>query len=489
MIDARDGEADTITCGAGKDTVLRDPVDSVAADCEGSTPAAAGAPAPAAAAGRRPSRPGRRPEAEGHPHACRRSGSAGAPTRSHRARPRRRDARGRAARHARPRAGKRLLGASKVRRRGRVELGSFQTRRVHVSLQARRAGARSGRAAHAVPARGRSPRRRRRRRPGRRRQPDRARQALSLGPSYVGFVSTHRYGLAAGIGAYLLWGLFPLYWPLLEPAGAGRGAGPPDRVVAGLPRRLLAVTRGFALGARRSAPRRARLLASPRADHGQLGRLHLRRQQRPGRRDVARLLHQPARHRRARRRRPRRAAAPARSGGGGDRGRRRARAHGRLRPAAVDRAHAGVLVRHLRPAQEAGRRRRDAEPRGRDGVPRLPALAYLLVARRRHLRHRGGRARRPAAGRRRRDRDPADALRRGGDPHAADDARAAAVHRAGDAVPDRRAGLRRADAAARLAGFVLVWVALAVFMADVLRTTSAARAERRQRVEIVPAEM
>ncbi len=29
-----------------------------------------------------------------------------------------------------------------------------------------------------------------------------------------------RSGLAAGVGAYLLWGLFPLYWPLLEPAGA-----------------------------------------------------------------------------------------------------------------------------------------------------------------------------------------------------------------------------------------------------------------------------
>lgn len=29
-----------------------------------------------------------------------------------------------------------------------------------------------------------------------------------------------RRGLAYGIGAYLLWGLFPLYWPLLEPAGA-----------------------------------------------------------------------------------------------------------------------------------------------------------------------------------------------------------------------------------------------------------------------------
>ena len=30
--------------------------------------------------------------------------------------------------------------------------------------------------------------------------------------------SSHRSGLVAGLGAYLLWGLFPLYWPLLEPA-------------------------------------------------------------------------------------------------------------------------------------------------------------------------------------------------------------------------------------------------------------------------------
>ena len=29
-----------------------------------------------------------------------------------------------------------------------------------------------------------------------------------------------RTGFAAGVAAYLLWGLFPLYWPLLEPAGA-----------------------------------------------------------------------------------------------------------------------------------------------------------------------------------------------------------------------------------------------------------------------------
>ncbi|MBV9820771.1 MAG: EamA family transporter RarD [Actinobacteria bacterium] len=30
----------------------------------------------------------------------------------------------------------------------------------------------------------------------------------------------HRRGLGFGFGAYLLWGLFPLYWPLLKPAGA-----------------------------------------------------------------------------------------------------------------------------------------------------------------------------------------------------------------------------------------------------------------------------
>jgi chloramphenicol-sensitive protein RarD len=30
----------------------------------------------------------------------------------------------------------------------------------------------------------------------------------------------NRKGLLYGSGAYLLWGLFPLYWPLLEPATA-----------------------------------------------------------------------------------------------------------------------------------------------------------------------------------------------------------------------------------------------------------------------------
>ena len=31
-------------------------------------------------------------------------------------------------------------------------------------------------------------------------------------------MTRYREGLAAAIGAYVLWGLFPLYWPLLEPA-------------------------------------------------------------------------------------------------------------------------------------------------------------------------------------------------------------------------------------------------------------------------------
>ncbi|HEV2888454.1 MAG TPA: EamA family transporter RarD [Jatrophihabitans sp.] len=33
-------------------------------------------------------------------------------------------------------------------------------------------------------------------------------------------MSDNRKGLAYGFSAYLLWGLFPLYWPLLKPAGA-----------------------------------------------------------------------------------------------------------------------------------------------------------------------------------------------------------------------------------------------------------------------------
>ena len=33
-------------------------------------------------------------------------------------------------------------------------------------------------------------------------------------------MTEHRRGVLLGVGAYLMWGLFPLYWPLLKPAGA-----------------------------------------------------------------------------------------------------------------------------------------------------------------------------------------------------------------------------------------------------------------------------
>ena len=33
-------------------------------------------------------------------------------------------------------------------------------------------------------------------------------------------MSEHRRGVLWGVSAYLMWGLFPLYWPLLKPLGA-----------------------------------------------------------------------------------------------------------------------------------------------------------------------------------------------------------------------------------------------------------------------------
>ena len=54
-----------------------------------------------------------------------------------------------------------------------------------------------------------------------------------------------RSGFAAGLVAYLLWGLFPLYWPLLEPAGAVEILA--HRIVWSMVvvAALLAVTQGF----------------------------------------------------------------------------------------------------------------------------------------------------------------------------------------------------------------------------------------------------
>ena len=41
-----------------------------------------------------------------------------------------------------------------------------------------------------------------------------------IGRPYARLVSRSRQGFLFGIAAYLLWGGFPLYWPLLEPAGS-----------------------------------------------------------------------------------------------------------------------------------------------------------------------------------------------------------------------------------------------------------------------------
>jgi chloramphenicol-sensitive protein RarD len=73
-------------------------------------------------------------------------------------------------------------------------------------------------------------------------------------------VPASRAGLAAGVGAYLLWGLFPLYWPLLEPAAALEILG--HRIVWSLVLlvALLALGSGFGW-LRELGGRRLRLLA------------------------------------------------------------------------------------------------------------------------------------------------------------------------------------------------------------------------------------
>ena len=44
-----------------------------------------------------------------------------------------------------------------------------------------------------------------------------------------------RSGLLLGLGAYLLWGVMPLYFKALAAGPADRDRRPPDRLVAGLP--------------------------------------------------------------------------------------------------------------------------------------------------------------------------------------------------------------------------------------------------------------
>ena len=156
------------------------------------------------------------------------------------------------------------------------------------------------------------------------RPPHRRRQAA---PRLRG-VPDSRRGLLARRG-----GLHPLgHLPaLLDAARAGRrrrDPRAPHRVVAahdGAGPRPVAPGAPAQGAPARPAPAAAHLLRR-RRHHVQLGRLHLGRQQRPRRRDLAGLLHQPARHRADGRAHPRRAAAPPPVGGDGHRLRRGGRA-------------------------------------------------------------------------------------------------------------------------------------------------------------------
>ena len=282
-------------------------------------------------------------------------------------------------------------------------------------------------------------------------------------------------GFAAGVAAYLLWGLFPLYWPLLEPAAAVEILA--HRIVWSLVvrRRRARARRRLPLGATLGRRRALLLAVAAVLITRQLGHVHLRRQQRARGRDLARLLHQPAGDRRARRARARRAAAAGAVGGG------RASAPSRSSCSTVDYGRPpwialalAVLLRRLRAGEEAGGRRRGAEPRVRDGVllaaRRWPTCCGSAASGDGHVHDRGRRAH-------------ARCSASGGVVTAVPlmlfgaaairvpltHARPAAVPRADPAVRDRRVRRRRGDAASRLAGFALVWVALIVFTADALR--------------------
>ncbi|CAA9378518.1 MAG: Uncharacterized inner membrane protein RarD, partial [uncultured Nocardioides sp.] len=242
--------------------------------------------------------------------------------------------------------------------------------------------------------------------------------------------------------------------PLLAAAGAGRRTGDP-----GPPHPVVGAHHGPAR--RRAAPGPPRRRAGARPPEAgaagpgsgghqpQLGDVHLEREQRPGGGGLARLLRQPLGDGAAGGARAGRAPAAAavgrprrrRAGGG--------RADPRLRPSAVDRARARVQLRHLRAAQEEGRRRRGGVARRRDGGLRALRRGVRRVPRG----HGRLRLRQPRRGARAALHDhgdhhrcAADPVRRGDHAGAAGGARAAAVPRTGAAVRPGRAVVPRGDA-------------------------------------------
>src|SRR4051794_41972078 len=90
------------------------------------------------------------------------------------------------------------------------------------------------------------------------------------------WMPAHRRGVAAGVAAYLLWGVFPLFWPLLEPAAPVEILA--HRIawslvfVAG----LLALTAGLRWGGGPRRPGARVVTPPPRVGAGNLGPHNLR---------------------------------------------------------------------------------------------------------------------------------------------------------------------------------------------------------------------
>ena len=240
---------------------------------------------------------------------------------------------------------------------------------------------------------------------------------------------------------------------VLAAAGAGRGGGdpgPPRVLVAGRhagARRRRSPCRPACAPARRPAhpgdPLRGR-----GGDRGQLGHLHLGRQQRPRRRDLAGLLHQPAGDRADGRGDPRRAAAPAAVDRARHRGRRGPRLtveYGRPPWVALALAFSFGSYGLAKKKANAGA----VESLTVETMVLAPvALGYLawLVARALGLRPERRRTHAAARDHRRGHGGPADLLRSRRDPGLHDHDRPAAVPRADPPVRARRAGLPRGHA-------------------------------------------
>ena len=267
---------------------------------------------------------------------------------------------------------------------------------------------------------------------------------------YGSDVSEHRRGFLLGVAAYAMWGLFPLYWPLLEPAGAVEILA--HRVVWSLVTMVVltvVLRRTSYLRAIMRDRRVVVLLAVASVviafnwggfiygvNHDRVVEVSLGYFINPL---VTVLLGVFVLGETA-------ASAAVgrdrhRGGGGGHPDRR-------LRTPAVDRVAARRVVRHLRPGQEEGGRRRRREPDLRDDAARTArAGVHLWLAatgESNFASHGVGHAvllssDRPGHGR------PADLLRRRRDPDPDDHAGPAAVPRPDHPVRAGPGGLRRGD--------------------------------------------